>query len=75
MQYNFHIYGVPVFSRVLPSGDLAIWHPYNSHVREIVEPICRQRGYWRPGHNNWIVFQQFREIVLAELRSAGDHYA
>lgn len=69
MQCPFQILGIPVFWRNLPSGDLAVWHPYNPAVQSIVEPICRHRGYWRASHNNWIVFKQFGPAVLAKLES------
>ena len=75
MHYRFHIAGMPVFGRVLPSGDLAVWHPYNPDVRRIVEPICRHRGYWRSSHNNWLVLCQFREQVMADLKEKGDQHA
>lgn len=74
MQYSFHIGGVPVYGRSLPSGDLAVWHPFHPAAREIIEPICRGRGYWRPDHNNWIVFRPFREVVLAELERVGERH-
>lgn len=70
MHYKFQVLGVPVFARSLPSGALAVWHPYNDTVREIVEPICRDRGYWRASHNNWIVHARFCESVLADLAVA-----
>lgn len=72
MQHTFRILGVPVFVRQLPSGDLSIWHPFNSEVRKIVEPICRKRGYWRVGFNNWIVSAQYSSDVLDELGSEED---
>jgi len=75
MHYKFQIFGVPVFGRTLPSGDLAIWHPYNCRVQEIVEPICRNHGHWRSSHNNWIVFGEFAEWTLEELRRAGGEHA
>lgn len=68
--------GVPVFVRDLPSGDIKVWHPYNEHVRQIVEPICRGRGLWHPRYNNWVVFAQFKDLALAELRiAAGGRHA
>lgn len=70
MQYKFHVFGVPVYARKLSSGALAVWHPYNLTVREIIEPICRDRGYWRSGYNNWIVHARYCESVLADLAVA-----
>lgn len=37
-----------VETRELPSGDMAVWHPMSSGLRDIVEPICRRRGHWKP---------------------------
>lgn len=71
MRYLFNISGVPVHCRVLPSGDLAVWHPYNVVARRIIEPICRPRGYWDPDHRNWVVARHQREYVLAALDAAG----
>jgi hypothetical protein len=67
MPHKFHVLGVPVFTRSLPSGDMVVWHPYNSAVREVIEPICRERGYWRPGYNNWIIHACHCESVLGKL--------
>lgn len=68
--------GTPVFVKDLPSGDVKIWHPYNEGVRQIVEPICRGRGRWHPGYNNWVIFAPFKHLVLADLRrAAGGHHA
>lgn len=47
MQQKFLVLGVPVFARMLPSGDMAVWHPFNSDVQAVIEPICRGRGYWQ----------------------------
>jgi len=60
-----------VETRVLPSGDMAVWHPLSSDLREIVEPICRGRGHWKPEFNNWIVFRQFADAVLDDLEAQG----
>lgn len=64
------IHRVPVFIRRLPSGDIVVWHPYNEVVRQIVEPICRQSGYWRNSHNNWVITSDESEAVIAKLESA-----
>lgn len=70
-----YIHGVPVRLRHLPYGDLAVWHPFNERVREIVEPICRQRGRWQPDYRNWLVFRQFAAEVEMELIAAGERHA
>lgn len=73
MQYDSIVYvdSVPVYLRRLPSGDMSVWHPFNEHIRRIVEPICRQRGYWEPTYNNWIVFKCFAGDVCNALQKAG----
>lgn len=72
MPHQFLIQGVPVFARSLPSGDMAVWHPFNDAIREIVEPLCRDKGYWQPRYNNWIVLAGYAELVLAALALAED---
>ncbi len=59
--------------RSLPFGDLAVYHRPAEHVRALVEPVCRNRGYWNNKYNNWIVFRQFRAAVVSELEAEADH--
>lgn len=66
------IRGIVIHIRPLPSGDLAVWHPCNEDVREVVEPICRNRGHWKAEYNNWIIFRQFEDVVCAELAAAAN---
>ncbi|GEM_PF-1384555 len=66
-QWMFLILGVRVHARNLPINNMAVAHRYNEAVRSIVEPICRGRGHWDPEYKNWVIFDQFREIVLEEL--------
>ncbi len=66
-----HISGVPIFIRHLPSGDMAVWHPYNEAIRAVIEPICRENGYWQPLYNNWIILKSFKEQVLESLQQVG----
>lgn len=68
----FYIAGVRVELRLLPSGDLAVYHRPAEHVRALVEPICRNRGHWNGEYNNWIVFRQFRAAVVSELEAEAD---
>lgn len=68
-----HIAGERVELRSLPFGDLAVYHRPDEHVRALVEPVCRNRGYWNNKYNNWIVFRQFRAAVVSELEAEADH--
>lgn len=65
--WTFLVLGVVVRVRELPINNVAVFHPICEPVRELVEPICRGRGYWNAQFNNWIVFESFKDIVLAEL--------
>lgn len=65
--WTFSILGVSVLVRELPANNIAVFHPICESVRQVVEPICRGRGYWNPEFKNWIVFETFKESVLAEL--------
>lgn len=40
-------------------------------LRDIVERICRGRGHWKAEFDNWIVFPQFADTVLADLETQG----
>ena len=71
MQQVYLIQGVSVYTRTLPSGDLAVWHPYNEGLRAIVEPICRGRGYWQAEFNNWVIKQPHVARVRNELAALG----
>lgn len=66
------IQGVLVYTRILPSGDMAVWHPYNQRVRAIVEPICRGCGYWQAKFNNWVIKQPYVAQVSNELAAQAD---
>lgn len=71
MQQKFLVLGVLVVTRKLPSGDMAVWHPFNSHVQAVIEPICRGRGYWQRDFTNWIVKAPHAGFVLRELAAVG----
>lgn len=71
MHQKYFIGGVPIFTRTLPSGDMTVWHPFNLGVQQIVEPICRGRGYWQPGYNNWVIKAACVEQVRADLAKMG----
>lgn len=59
----------------LPSGDMKVWHPMNDKLRIIVEGACRDRGYWNPKFNNWIVKAHFADAVLAEIAAQTEKIA
>ena len=65
--WTFSILGVWVQVRELPANNVAVFHPICEPVRQLVEPICRGRGYWNAQFRNWIIFEVFKDTVLAEL--------
>jgi hypothetical protein len=71
MHQVYLIQGVPVYTRTLPSGDLAVWHPFNDGIRAIVEPICRGCGYWQADFNNWVIKHSNVPRVRSELATLG----
>lgn len=72
IKHIFIIHGTVVEARELPYGQLAVWHPLSGLARDVVEPLCRGRGYWKARYNNWIIHKPFVPEVLAALRSAAD---
>lgn len=71
MHQVYLIQGVPVYTRIVPSGDMAVWHPYNEGIREIVEPVCRGSGYWQAEFKNWVIKQPNVARVRSELVAHG----
>ncbi len=69
--WTFSVYGVTVRVRELPINNIVVFHSLCEPVRELIEPICRGRGYWSAQYNNWIVFEQFKGVVLDELARVG----
>ena len=65
--WMFSVMGVTVQVRELPINNIAVFHPICEPVRELVEPICRGRGFWSSQFKNWVVFDRFKAIVLSEL--------
>ena len=65
--WTFSILGVSVHVRELPRNNIAVFHQICEPIRQLVEPICRGRGYWNPEFKNWIVFETFKDTVLTEL--------
>ena len=60
-----------IWVKEFQSGDLRVFHRYDQRVREIVEPMCRRRGYWNAQYKNWIVFKQFKAELLELLSRQG----
>ncbi len=69
---HYLIGNVSVYVRNLPSGDVAIWHPFNENTRIVVEGICRNHGRWHGRYNNWIIFANCKLKVMEALDSAGE---
>ncbi|GAB7545321.1 hypothetical protein CS8_050010 [Cupriavidus sp. 8B] len=65
--WTFSIHGVLVFVRELPRNNITVYHQICAPLRKLVEPICTGRGYWRSEYRNWLVFEQFKGLVLDEL--------
>ncbi|MHB1099635.1 MAG: hypothetical protein ACYCZR_08780 [Burkholderiales bacterium] len=70
--WEFSIRGTPVVARKLPFENVAVWHPYDPGVREVVEGACRGRGRWNKKYRNWIVFDNCWPKVFAMLQWAND---
>ena len=70
--WEFKIRGGRVVARKLPYKNVAVWHPYDPGIREVVENACRGRGRWSMKYRNWIVFDYFWPEVFAMLHSAND---
>lgn len=68
----YYINDVPVQIRYLPSGDIAVWHPVNIGISNIIESICRNRGRWDRQYNNWIVFKQYKFQVILDIERRGN---
>jgi len=66
--WEFNIHGTLVRARKLPTN-VAIWHPFDPAVREIVENACRKRGWWNKKYRNWVVFDHFWPEVFATLQA------
>lgn len=68
-EWRFAVGATWIWVKELPFGNVKVFHRFDEQARQIVEPICRSRGYWNGQYNNWIVFDQFKSEVL-ELLSA-----
>lgn len=54
---------VRVHARNLPINDMAVAHCHDEAVRNVIEPICPQRGHRDPEYKNRMIFDRFRETV------------
>jgi len=60
-----------IWVKEFQSGDLRVFHRYDQGVRQVIEPMCRTRGYWNAQYKNWIVFKQFKAELLEQLGKQG----
>ena len=70
MSNVYIIAGVAVQTRSLQSGDMAVWHRLSDTVRNVVEPICRGKGYWDDKYHNWVIKAGNVQSVLVDLEMA-----
>lgn len=69
----YYINDIPIQIRYLPSGDIAIWHPFNIEIAEIISSFCRGYGHWEGQYKNWIVFAAFKESVITAIENRSDY--
>lgn len=65
---TYYINSIPVYIRDLPSGDIAVWHPYNIELGKFIYQICLGRGYWKPQYKNWLIFSAFAHSVVSDIQ-------
>lgn len=68
-EWKFAIGATWVWVKELPFGNVRVFHRFDDQARRVVEPICRDRGYWNGQYKNWIVFDQFKLELLQLLSS------
>jgi hypothetical protein len=61
----------------LERGDMTVKITYSDVLRDIVKPIVRggERSWFNPKFMNWVVFEQFSDVVLNELECVSRRYA
>lgn len=68
--WTFSLNGRWIWVKKMPFGNLKVYHKPDKHLQSIVEPICRGKGYWNgKPYYNWIIFDQFKAELLAQLSS------
>lgn len=70
-EWVFDIGGRWVWVKKLPYANIKVFHAPNSYLRSIVEPLCRNKGYWQSKYKCWVVFDQFKDDILKRLTEAG----
>jgi len=70
-EWIFDIGGRWVWVKKLPYGNIKVFHRPNDYVRNIVQPLCQNRGFWNPKYNCWVVFDRFQDDVLSSLSQSG----
>lgn len=68
---TYYINHIPIYIRVLPSGCISIWHPYNQDLAKIIYSICQGRGYWNGRYKNWLVFETYAGTVIGSIKNRG----
>ncbi|TCJ11605.1 hypothetical protein EZJ19_15130 [Parasulfuritortus cantonensis] len=69
-EWTYFIGDKTVWVRELPYRNIKVFHRPSLQTRQIVEPLCRGRGYWDKKFNCWIVFDQFKHSLLHDLEEA-----
>lgn len=70
-EWVFDIGGHWVWVKKLPYSNIKIFHRPSAYARSVVEPLCRNRGYWSPKYKCWIVFDQYKDYILKSLSEVG----
>lgn len=70
-EWIFDIGGSWVWVRELPYGNMKVFHRPSDYARKVVEPICRNRGFWNKQFKSWIVFDKFKDEILRCLAESG----
>jgi hypothetical protein len=72
---TYYINNIPVYIRDLPSGDIAVWHPYDIALGKVIYQICFGKGYWNTKYKNWLIFSGFANVVIGDIEARGSHHA
>ena len=71
---TYYINNIPVYIRNLPSGDIAVWHPYNLKLGSIIYGICIGHGYWDSDYKNWVIFNGFASQVISAIHARSSYH-